>query len=634
MTGQGQNSEDMNLLFPSVSKPSDGSANQQGADNQGKPQQGSAAPMPDQPDFSAGDNPAEKIDSPESISAGSASVKVAEQPADGHGQEFPGDVVDTNWDIPLITFPSSDSPALLGGLAAENANGDAKKQHSPRMSVSTSGASLTGATGTSANSKTDLWLKEAAADRDIHKNVDSASNTDTGTSVWNVPATKAADEPLLSPPSPDVPMSGDIPAPPVANHTANAETETMTPVSTAAVVAGTNAIKASVDAPGAVKTNATRKLHVQDTFPKAQQDAVGELSSELSSELSDKATSNAPDWIPEDTSSDGNKSWDAKRLRSRAIVVVFVVITVVAAAVGLYYLGGMIRTNRNRSRAYSNCTYAYSNYKEESETLKSSLKKTKKQQTVGTDQVADVMTVEKLKTAVKNANAIGKPVVCSTMLSTDALNQAATTNEKLASDTKKANTSLLAAAKAVTASVKTKTSDDYQSALTTLKTTTSEASTLLTNSQGVVADDTTRQTLQSAIDASNALLAKDKPDIADIQKAQNDLQSASDAVNKSMEAYKNQQPDAQSSTSDSTGSTATNNSGASSSNSGNRGTASSQGNSSQNSNGNGSQSNSQSNSHTTTPSTPATPAPQPSAPDTPSDDSSNSDSSGTYSSTQ
>lgn len=624
MTGQEQNPEDMNLLFPSVSKPSEESADQQGIDTQGKSRQGNVASSPDQLDSSAENNLNEKIDPSTPVNVGAASANVAEQPVYNQGQEFPGDVVDTNWDIPLITFPSSDSPALLEGMQAENANDDAKQPRSPRISVSTSSASIPEATETSVNSKTDMWLKEAVADRDVHKSADAVSNTNANTTIWNVPVMKTADEPLLSPPAPGVP------APPVSGHTANAETETMTPVSTAAVVAGTNAIKASVDAPGAMKTNATRKLHTQDNLPNAQRDAVGELSSELS----EKVTGNVNDWIPEDASSNEKKQQGAKRLRSRAIVMVFVVITVVAAAVGLYYLGGMIRTNRNRGRAYSNCTYSYSNYKEQSETLQSSLKKTKKQQAIGTDQVADVMTVEKMKTAVKNAKALGKPVVCSTKLSTDALNQAATANEKLASETKKANTNLLAAAKAVTASVKTKTSDDYQSALTTLKTTTSEASTLLTNSQGVVADDTVRQTLQSAIDASNALLAKDKPAIADIQKAQNDLQSASDAVNKSMEAYKNQQSDAQPSTSDSTGSTTTNNSGTSSSNSGNRGTTSSQGNSSQNSNGNGSQSNSQSNSHTTTPSTPATPAPQPSAPDTPSDDSSNSDSSGTYSSTQ
>lgn len=312
----------------------------------------------------------------------------------------------------------------------------------------------------------------------------------------------------------------------------------MTPVSSAAVVAGTAAISAKVTAPGAAKTNATRTIHTPQSGMTGPQDAVGSLQEELvDNSVRQQASGNERRRAEE---ADDSPSSRGTKTRSRVIVVIFLIITIIAAGVGAYYLYGMVRTNRNRSNAYSNCTKAYSQVKENSETLTATLKSTAAQQKIGTDQVADVMTVEKLKTAVSKAKSASKPVMCKTSMSTEALGKAAKTNQTLATQLVNLNSIVKAAAKDVKSSAKTKQTNDYNSAVDTLKTTTSEASTLLSNSQGVVADDNTRTTLQSAIDAANTLLQKDKPALVDVQKAQNDLQTASDAVNASMEEYKTQ----------------------------------------------------------------------------------------------
>ena len=320
---------------------------------------------------------------------------------------------------------------------------------------------------------------------------------------------------LLTPPAP---RADDI----ARERVANAETETMTPVSSAAVVAGTAAISAKVTAPGAAKTNATRTIHTPQSGMTGPQDAVGSLQEELvDNSVRQQASGNERRRAEE---ADDSPSSRGTKTRSRVIVVIFLIITIIAAGVGVYYLYGMVRTNRNRSNAYSNCTKAYSQVKENSETLTATLKSTAAQQKIGTDQVADVMTVEKLKTAVSKAKSASKPVMCKTSMSTEALGKAAKTNQTLATQLVNLNSIVKAAAKDVKSSAKTKQTNDYNSAVDTLKTTTSEASTLLSNSQGVVADDNTRTTLQSAIDAANTLLQKDKPALVDVQKAQNDLQ--------------------------------------------------------------------------------------------------------------
>lgn len=565
---------DKNLLFPIAPSSADSPATVGGQkEHPGAPGSQSQPQSPSEPDEPSGIQSAVAEGSrqqgaetgAETTGTGTATASQGRQTASETPDEsgiVPGDIVDTNWNIPLITFPTWGS--LLGDPEQNGNVQDGSKQpgdgesavpaaeptvFTPFEAPAAGPQTVTGQEQAQ-QSKTKQWLNAAAQDRGIQETqqinaiqpdhdvpaaptaASAASpaapeTTDPATGLTR-PAGQAEPDALLAPPAP---TEQDL----QHERTANAETETMTPISSAAVVAGTAAIAANVAAPGAVKTTAARTLHTPETTPAPGNDAVGSLSKELQEE--DAGVSQP---IQSARDGDSEKRNKGGRARSRAIVTVFVIITIVAAAAGLYYLTGLIRTNRDRSSAYASCTQAYSAYKEESETLAQTLKTTRTQQKVGTDQVADVMTVERLKTAVDKAKAVNKPVSCSTSMSTDAMRKAAETNKTLATQLTTANSTIKAAAKEVKASVATKQNNDYNTAVDTLKTSTSEATTLLANSEGVVADDQTRTTLQSVIDAANTLLQKDKPALADVQKAQSDLQSASDAVNESMETYKTQ----------------------------------------------------------------------------------------------
>lgn len=571
MTGQEQQPVDNNLLFPIT--PSSGGAPSAADDAGTHPPVPS--PLSDEP---AGLHDAIDIPAPPQAADTALEQQApqdtadTDQPAANESGVLPGDIVDTNWNIPLITFPTWGS--LLDNNAEQDDNAGNKTGQpadesaaqdnqvapptvfTPFVPSEPEPDTQAASTQDTTKSKTEQWLNAAAQDRGMHETqqinavqpdpsattVTGVSQTASGTGIAetaalnnSAPATaqtqpvrQSAGPTLLTPPTPS---ERDL----QHERTANAETETMTPISSAAVVAGTAAIAANVAAPGAVKTTATRTLHTTSETPTPANDAVGSLSEELREE--DARAASQP-IQPEE--SYGDKRNKGGRARSRAIVTVFVIITIAAAAAGLYYLTGLIRTNRDRSSAYASCTQAYSAYKEESETLAKTLKTSKAQQKVGADQVADVMTVEHLKTAVDKAKSVSKPVTCSTSMSTEAMRKAAETNKTLTTELTTANSTIKAAAKEVKASVTVKQNNDYDTAVNTLKTSTSEATTLMTNSEGVVADDQTRTTLQSAIDAANELLKKDKPALADLQKAQSDLQSASDAVNDSMETYKTQ----------------------------------------------------------------------------------------------
>lgn len=644
MTGQEHQQSDMNPLFP-IAKPTDDADKAWHADKDaaaGNAEQQGSQGFLGNVGGSAGANGLNDMngvadsDAPGGITADSSSIPAAEALGTGNAPVsadedgiLPRDIVDTNWDIPLITFPMLDNEQS-GEISPISKIADISSR-APRTSKSTAGgpAAASGVAGAAggvagsavagsaaaaapispsnltagapqhrAGTKTEQWLNAARQDNNQAETQQfgaalAPSNIGTQSGMSNAAfgtsniSLSMPDVPGMTMPNPVAAVSGGVasgtaasaaatatvgaevaagaagdqrggnqhvglqqpgpslltpPAPRADDiareRVANAETETMTPVSSAAVVAGTAAISAKVTAPGAAKTNATRAIHTPQSGMTGPQDAVGSLQEELvDNSVRQQASGNERRRAEE---ADDSPSSRGTKTRSRVIVVIFLIITIIAAGVGAYYLYGMVRTNRNRSNAYSNCTKAYSQVKENSETLTATLKSTAAQQKIGTDQVADVMTVEKLKTAVSKAKSASKLVMCKTSMSTEALGKAAKTNQTLATQLVNLNSIVKAAAKDVKSSAKTKQTNDYNSAVDTLKTTTSEASTLLSNSQGVVADDNTRTTLQSAIDAANTLLQKDKPALVDVQKAQNDLQTASDAVNASMEEYKTQ----------------------------------------------------------------------------------------------
>ena len=146
---------------------------------------------------------------------------------------------------------------------------------------------------------------------------------------------------------------------------------------------------------------------------------------------------------------------------------------------------------------------------------------------ISSDQVKDVKTVIALARAVKNAGGTRpQPVRCDASMTTEDLKTAADKAEKLNGKYDK----LDKAAKAVLASRDAKDLDDARTALGTKR---EEASRLLGDSDGKVADNATREALQNAISQAE----QTKGDKAQAWRdAVGPLQAAIDQVNASMQA--------------------------------------------------------------------------------------------------
>ena len=146
---------------------------------------------------------------------------------------------------------------------------------------------------------------------------------------------------------------------------------------------------------------------------------------------------------------------------------------------------------------------------------------------ISSDQVKDVKTVIAMARAVKNAGGIRpQPVRCDASMTTEDLKTATDKTKKLNGKYDK----LDKAAKTVLASRDAKELDDARAALEAKK---DEASKLLGDSDGKVADNATREALQNAIGQAG----QTKGDKAQAWRdAVGPLQSAIDQVNASMQA--------------------------------------------------------------------------------------------------
>ena len=145
---------------------------------------------------------------------------------------------------------------------------------------------------------------------------------------------------------------------------------------------------------------------------------------------------------------------------------------------------------------------------------------------VSSDQVKDAKTVVTMSRAVKDAGGIKPETVrCDASMSTKDLKAAKQQAEDLDSKYNK----LDKAAKAVLTSRDAKDLDDARAALGVKR---EEASRLLSDSDGKVADNTTREALQKAIILADLAKGKAK----DYRDAAGPLQAAIDQVNASMQA--------------------------------------------------------------------------------------------------
>lgn len=224
-----------------------------------------------------------------------------------------------------------------------------------------------------------------------------------------------------------------------------------------------------------------------------------------------------------------------KRSFKPVAVSITIVVLVAAVAVGGVLLWRNRENDAEHSAALSTCTSASETYNTARDALDQALADAKDEQAITADQVADAATVSSLSDAIDEANGIGEAAACGTSLSSVDLQHNAKTNQKLAQQLTDSAGKVTDAAKAVADSRDAKTEADKANARNALQTAVNDAQTLLDNSLWAVADNTTRVTLEEAINAANELLQQDNPDLAALQNAQAALQSASDGVNSSMQ---------------------------------------------------------------------------------------------------
>ena len=167
---------------------------------------------------------------------------------------------------------------------------------------------------------------------------------------------------------------------------------------------------------------------------------------------------------------------------------------------------------------------------------KSALKNAKSLQNVKSDQVSDAKTLTALQSAVKDAQNLTAVGECSADLSNAELRQRSKAMNKQLPTLQSQSKTLNDSATAVTNSQKAKEKQDNADALKKLEAAINNAQSLLDNSLYQVADDSTRVTLQSAIDHALELFNGNSTDTNAINQSITDLQTASDDVNASMNA--------------------------------------------------------------------------------------------------
>ena len=209
--------------------------------------------------------------------------------------------------------------------------------------------------------------------------------------------------------------------------------------------------------------------------------------------------------------------------RPKWLVPVVVAVVVVVVVAGL--VGWRVVENRRHDAALDSCGRAVKTLK--GKTGSDRLAQYREAAGIKSDQVKDAKTVVAMARSVKDAEGIKEPTIrCNASMSTGELNAAAGQAGKIEGK----YAAVARAAKAVTASRDAKALEDARAALDGKK---EEASRLLADSDGKVADNATRDGLQQAIDqAGQAKGDKAKA----YQDAVGALQAAIDRVNASVQA--------------------------------------------------------------------------------------------------
>ena len=211
------------------------------------------------------------------------------------------------------------------------------------------------------------------------------------------------------------------------------------------------------------------------------------------------------------------------RPHPRWLVPVIVIVIVVVVIAGL--VGWSVVENRRHDSALESCNQAVKPLQEK--TGPARMARYREAFGVKGDQVKDAKTVANMSSSAKAVGGLKQPTVaCKAPMSTVDLNAEAGRARKLDGE----YAAVSKAARAVLESKDAKTLEDAETALNTKK---DEASKLLGDSDGKVADNATRDNLQQAIDQAGQVKGDEAKAYHD---AAGSLQAAIDQVNVSMQA--------------------------------------------------------------------------------------------------
>ncbi|MBI0125796.1 hypothetical protein H3U87_01355 [Bifidobacterium sp. W8101] len=213
------------------------------------------------------------------------------------------------------------------------------------------------------------------------------------------------------------------------------------------------------------------------------------------------------------------------RRRPRWLVPVVVAVVVAVVVVVAGFVGWRVVESRRHGAALDSCSRAVKALQDK--TGPDRLAQYREAAGIKSDQVKDAKTVVAMARSVKDAEGIRQRIIrCKPSMSTDGLNAEAGRAKKLDGE----YAAVDKAAKAVIASRDAKALDDAKAALNAKK---DEASRLLADSDGRVADNATRDGLQQAIDQAGQAKGDEAKAYRD---ATGSLQAAIDRVNASMQA--------------------------------------------------------------------------------------------------
>ncbi len=230
-----------------------------------------------------------------------------------------------------------------------------------------------------------------------------------------------------------------------------------------------------------------------------------------------------------------------RKKKNRTPLVVGIAVLVIAIVVAAISIGLYVRRNIQRETHESlvaACESATYKLQQQTTTLSTALTKTKSESSIAASDVDDYSTVTNLSTARTTASNLVKKSKalksCGTSMSNYNLKQLTKKAASLATRLKNQASKVKSTASKVSAS---KTRKDLSTARTELNTKRQTAQTLYDSSDGNVPDgDTTRNSLKSAIDNADSVLALSDSEIttSQITSAENKLDTAISDVNKAV----------------------------------------------------------------------------------------------------